>query len=75
MQFIDSLKFLPSALPNLADNLSEIYKKNCPRCKNKKIENPDFEYYFVELINYDKSVYKCGECINEWEEPLKHKLI
>ena len=65
IQFIDSLRFLPTALSNLADNLSEIYKKTCPHCKNKKIENPDFEYCFVELINYDKLVYKCGECKNE----------
>ena len=41
----------------------------------KKIENPDFEYCFVKLNNDDKLVYKCGECKNEWEEPLDHKLI
>ena len=64
IQFIDSLRFMPTALSNITDNLSEIYKKECPYCKNKKIENSDFEYCFVEL-NGDKLVYKCGECGKE----------
>ena len=57
IEFIDSFRFMPTALSNFADNLSEIYTKKCRSCK--KIENPDFEYCFVELNN-DKLVYKCG---------------
>ena len=72
IQFIDSLRFMPTALSSFADNLSEIYTKKCRSCK--KIENPDFKYCFVEL-NGDKLVYKCGECKKEWEESLDHKLI
>ena len=49
IQFIDSVKITPTTLSNLTDNLYEIYKKECPHYKNKKIENPDFEYRFVEL--------------------------
>ena len=63
IQFIDSLGFMPTALSILADNLFEIYIKKCRSCK--KIENPDFEYCFVELSNDDKSVFKCGECKKE----------
>ena len=36
IQFIDSLRFMPTALSDLVDNLSQIYKKECPHCKNKK---------------------------------------
>ena len=74
LQFIGSLRFMPTTLSNLTDNISEIYKKQCPHCKNKKVENPDFKYCFVESNN-DELVYKCGECKKEWEEPLNHKLI
>ena len=73
IQFIDSVRFMRTALSDLADNLSEIYIKKC--CSCKKMENPDFEYCFIELNNDDKLVYKCGECKKEWEEPLDHKLI
>ena len=72
IQLIDRLKFMPTALSSLADNLSEIYTKKCRCCK--KIENPDFEYCFVEL-NGDKLVYKCSECKKKWKEQLDHKLI
>ena len=72
MQFIDSLRFMPTALSKLTDNLSELYTKKCRSCK--KLENPDFEYCFVELSNDDKLIYKYGECKNEWEKSLDHKL-
>ena len=72
IQFVDSLRFMPTAISSFADNLSEIYTKKCR--SSKEIENPDFEYCFVELTG-DKLVYKCGECKKEWEEPLDHKLI
>ena len=59
IKLIDSLIFMPTALSKLTDNLSEIYTKKC--CSSRKIENPDIEYCFVELINYNKLVYKCSE--------------
>ena len=62
-EFIVSFRFLPTSLSNLNNNLFEIYTKKCPHCK--KIEILDFEYYFVEIINYDKLGYKCSECKNE----------
>ena len=65
IQFIDSFRFMPTALSNLAHNLSEIYTRKCCRCK--KIENTDFEYCFVKIDNDDKLVYKCGECKWEWK--------
>ena len=45
---------MPTALSDLADNLSEIYTKKC--CSCKKLENLDFEQCFVELNNDDKLV-------------------
>ena len=73
IQFIDNLRFMPTALSSLADNLSEIYTKKCHSCK--KIENSDFEYCFVQLNNNNKLVYKCVKFKNEWEELFEHKLI
>ena len=73
IEFTDSIRFMPTVLSVLVDNLSEIYKKKCR--SYKKVENPDFEYCFAELNNDDKLVYKCGECKKEQEEALEHKLI
>ena len=35
--FIDSFKFMSNKLSDLADNLSEIYKKECKECEERKI--------------------------------------
>ena len=35
--FINSFKFMSNKLSDLADNLSEIYKKECKECKERKI--------------------------------------
>ena len=48
-------------------------QKKC--CSCRKIDNSDFKDCFVKLKSDGKSVYKCGECNNEWEELLDHKLI
>ena len=35
LKFIDSYRFMQSKLSDLVDNLSEINKKECPKCKGK----------------------------------------
>ena len=35
-KFIDSFKFMSTSLSSLVDNLSEIYKKECESCKERK---------------------------------------
>ena len=36
LEFIDSYRFMQSKLSDLVDNLSEINKKECPKCMGKK---------------------------------------
>ena len=36
LNFIDSFRFMPTSLSSLVDNLSEIYKKECKRWKERK---------------------------------------
>ena len=34
--FIDNFRFMSTSLSNLVDNLSEIYKKQCKGCMERK---------------------------------------
>ena len=36
LKFIDSFRFMSTSLSSLVDNLSEIYKKECKGCKERK---------------------------------------
>ena len=55
---IDSFKFMSSKLSYLVNNLSEIYSKECRRCKERKeISACDF----IGLKN-NKLHYKCNKC-------------
>ena len=36
LKFIDSFRFISTSLSSLVDNLSEIYKKECRKCKERK---------------------------------------
>ena len=59
LKFIDSFRFMLISLSKLADNLSEIYKKECKGCKKrKKIKSA---CNFIGLKN-NKLNYKCKEC-------------
>ena len=53
LKFIDSYRFMQSKLSDLVDNLSEINKKECPKCKGK-----------CEFIGFknDRLHYRCKEC-------------
>ena len=56
------------SISSLADNLSEIYKKECKGCeKKRKIKSV---YNFIGLKN-GKSNYKCKECKKRWFKPVK----
>ena len=59
LKFIDSFRFMSTSLSKLVDNLSEIYKKECKACKErKKIKS---ECNFIGLKN-NKLYYKRKEC-------------
>ena len=50
---------MSTSLSSLVDKLSEIYKKECKRCEEKrKIKSL---YKFIGLEN-NKSNYECKEC-------------
>ena len=59
LKFIDSYRFMPTPLSNLADNLSEINKKECKACMERK--NTKSECDFIEFKN-NRLNYKCKEC-------------
>ena len=62
LKFIDRFRFISNSLSSLVDNLSEIYKKECKSCKErKKIMS---ECNFIGLKN-NRLHYKCKECNNE----------
>ena len=58
LNFIDSFGFMSTSLLSLVDNLSEIYKKECKGCEEKrKIKSVCI---FIGLEN-NKLNYKCKE--------------
>ena len=59
LKFIDSFRFMWTSLSSLADNLSEIYKKEWKVCeKRRKIKSV---CNFIGLEN-NKLNYECKEC-------------
>ena len=52
---------MPTSLPSLVNNLSEIYKKECESCKERKIMS---ECRLIDLKN-NELYYKCKECNDE----------
>ena len=59
LKFINSLRFMATSLSNLVDNLSEIYKKECKACEErKKIKS---KCNFIGLKN-NKLYYKFKGC-------------
>ena len=57
--FINSFKFMSNKLSDLADNLSEIYKKECKECKERKINRSVWN--FIRLKN-NKLNYEFKKC-------------
>ena len=67
LKFIDSSKFMSTSPSSLVDNLSEIYKKECKGCKERrKIKSV---CNFIGLKN-NKLSYKCKECKKRWLKPV-----
>ena len=59
LKFINSCRFVPSKLSDLVDNLSEINKKDCKTCTERK--NIKSECEFIRLKN-NRLNYRCKEC-------------
>ena len=50
IKFIDSFRFMPSNLPNLVDNLSEINNKDCKTCMEREILNQNVNLLGLKII-------------------------
>ena len=59
LKFIDSFRFMSISLSNLVDNLSEINKKECKACMERKIIKS--ECNFIGFKN-NRLNYRCKEC-------------
>ena len=67
LKIIDSFKFMPTFLSSLVDNLSEIYSKECKRCKERKKIKSGCD--FVGVKN-NKLQNKSKECKNRQLIPI-----
>ena len=64
LKFIDSYRFMQSKLSDLVDNLSEINKKECPKCKGK--------CEFIGSKNDRLHVhYRCTKCTKSKDRLIK----
>ena len=71
IKFIDSLRLMSTSLSSLVDNLSEIYKKECKGCEEKrKIKSV---CNFIGLEN-NKLNYKCKECKKRSLKPINELI-
>ena len=69
LKFIDNFRFVSTSLSSLVDNLSEIYKKECKVCKErKKIKSV---CNFTGLKN-NKLNYECKECKKRSLKPINN---
>ena len=60
LKFIDAFRFMPTSLSSLVDNLSEIYKKESKKCKER--EKIISECKCIDIED-NKLSYKCIKCI------------
>ena len=59
LKFINSFRFMSISLSSLVDNLSEIYKKQCKKCKERKKAISECKFFDIKG---NKLSYTCKEC-------------
>ena len=67
LKFIDSFRFMNRSLSDLVDNLSEINKQQCLKCK--EIKNQSIDCKLIVYAN-NRLIYKCVECKNKSYKPI-----
>ena len=63
LKFIDSFRFMSTSLSSLVDNLSEIYKKECKGCEERR--KIKLACHFIGFKN-NKLNYVWKECKKRW---------
>ena len=48
LKFIDSFRYMSTSMSSLVDNLSEIYKKECKSCKERKKNQVRIQFYWSQ---------------------------
>ena len=78
LKFINSCRFMSTSLPSLVDNLSEINKKECKKCMERKNTISEFKFMKFEnnRLNYKckKSNDKSSKSINELIKKLAYQF-
>ena len=67
LKFFDSFRFMATSLSSLLDNLCEIYKKECKRCKERKKIKSVCNFIGIKNI---KLHYQCKECKKGQLKPI-----
>ena len=67
LKFTDSLRFMLTSLSKLVDNLSEIYKKECKGCEERRKMKSVCN--FIGLKN-NKLNHEYKECKKRWLKPM-----
>ena len=71
LKFINSFRFMSTSLSNLVDNLSEINKKECKTCIERK--NMKSKCDFIGTKD-NKLNYKCNKCHKKWFKPVNELI-
>ena len=67
LKFIDSSRFMNKTLSDIVDNLSEINKQECIKCRERQNESIDCKH--TDYAN-KKLINKCVECKNISYKPI-----
>ena len=67
LKFFDSFRFMPTSLSRLVDNLSEIYKKECKECEEKRKIKSVCNFIGLEI---NKLSCECKKCKKRWLIPI-----
>ena len=71
LKFIDSFRLTSTSLSSLVDNLSEIYKKECKGCQERRQIKSVCN--FIGLKN-NKLNFECKECKKIWFKPVNELI-
>ena len=80
LKFIDNCRLINASLSNLTDNLSEIDKKECKPCKERKNITSQWAFFKLDFLKFfnNRLIYKYKKCDGISYKPidtLKEKFL